>query len=1027
MNLKQIIVSCFFGVLLFTSLAHGQTVSGVVSDGNLPLLGVSVIVKGTNNGVVTDFDGAYTIENVTDNATLVVSYLGFTTKEIAVNGRTKIDIVLEESISALDEVVVVGYGTQNKSTITTSIASVGAEELKEIPSADIAQALQGRAAGVVVTNTGSPGGKTAIRIRGLGTFGDGDPLYVVDGIFTTSINSISPSSIKKVDILKDAAATAIYGSRGSNGVIIVTTDRGSKQKTSFKFNTYTGFQFSNKRYDLLNTEQYVQYIREISAQSDGGGTLVGRIVNDPSFDGNGVDTDWQDELFRSALLTNYDFNVSSGSDKSNFSFGMSFFDQDGIYIDTNFKRYTFNIGSEAQIFKNFKVGQTFALGYTETIAPQISGGREPLYNVIASAPYIPVRDENGIFTSPEGQDVNNSRNQVLIQQQDDNLNRNTSIIGGVYGEYELLEGLTFKSQFGVDLFYNFQDNISRAFQTAGQFNQEFTSIFKLRQNRVSTVFTNTLNYTKSLGEHNFNATLVSERQDIEVELLNGSLQTTLSSEIPELNNGIASSFTVDDNLISYLGRLNYDYQGKYLFQASIRRDKSSIFAPGRQVGWFPAASIGWVASKESFLEDSAINNLKFRASYGVTGNNRVARNRSVNVFEGTLSTRFNYVIDGELTPGVSINGGNNFDLTWEESIKQNYGFDLGIWDNKVTFSAEYFINENDGLIVGEPQAPSSGIPGDPVTGVSLFRNVGDVEVKGLELTFGYNDYEGDFKWNLWANVSTSKSEVTDLGRVDQILQGNFNPPFSEQLTRIALNEPLFHFFGFEFDGVYADEQAIIDDIGADNLDPNSGQTYIVQPGDVRYRDINGDGDITDEDRVVIGDPNPDFTYSVNLSASYKGWDFNALITGVQGVDALNANTWFLQGQENVVNHGTEVLRRWQNPGDITDVPRFRFEGNNPNNRISTRYVQDASYARLKNVTLGYSLPQRALDNAFNGILSKVRIYLQSQNLVTLTEYTGLDPEIEPFFNATGLIVGLNVDRGRAPQPTTFLAGLQIEF
>lgn len=1026
MNFKQIKTTLYFIGVLCSTMVCGQTVTGVVSDGNLPLAGASIVVKGTSNGVVSDFDGLYSLDNVSNDAILQVSYIGYSTKEVPVNGKSEVNIILEENTAQLDEVVVVGYGTQKKSTLTTSIASVDGDQLKEIPAADIAQTLQGRAAGVVVTNTGSPGGRTAIRIRGLGTFGDGEPLYVVDGVFTTSINSISPSSIAKVDVLKDAAATAIYGSRGSNGVIIITTDRGTSGKTSFKFSTYTGFQQSNKRYDLLNTEQYIQFIREISTQSNGG-TIVGRIANNPNFDGNGIDTDWQDELFRSAAITNYDFNASGGSDKGRFSFGLSAFDQDGIYIDTNFKRYTFNIASEAEIFKNFKVGETLALGFTETIAPQINGGREPLYNVIASAPYIPVRNENGVFTSPEGQDINNSRNQVLVQENDDNLSRSNTIIGSLYAEFELFKGLTFKSQYGVDMFFNLQDNISRAFQTTGQFNQEFTSIFKQRRNRLSKIFTNTLNYNASLEKNNFNLTLVSERQNTKDEVSNGSLQTTLSSEIPELNNGIASTFTVTDNLISYLGRLNYDYDSKYLFQASVRRDKSSIFAEGKQVGWFPAASVGWVASNESFLKDTQVNNLKFRASYGVTGNNRVARNSSVNVFEGTLSTRFNYVIDGQLTPGVSINGGNNFDLTWEESVKQNYGFDLGLWQNKFTFSAEYFINGSDGLIVGEPQAPSAGIPGDPIAGVSLFRNVGDVEVKGIELTFGYNDYEGDFKWNLWANISTSKSNVTSLGNVDQILQGSFNPPFSEQLTRIAADEPLFHFFGYEFDGVYSDEQAIIDDIGADNLDANSGQSYIVQPGDVRYKDINGDGDITSADRVVIGDPNPEFTYSANLSANYKNWDASALITGVQGVDALNANTWFLQGQENVVNHGIEVLRRWQNPGDITDVPRFRFEGNNPNNRISTRYIQDASYARLRNVTVGYSLSDKTLDDAFKGVVSKFRFYLQSQNLLTLTKYSGLDPEIEPFYNATGLIVGLNVDRGRAPQPTTFLAGIQIEF
>ncbi|GGD19375.1 SusC/RagA family TonB-linked outer membrane protein [Hyunsoonleella pacifica] len=1006
-----------------------QTITGTVSDGVSPLPGASIIEKGTNNGTTADFDGKFSLNLTSKNPVISVSFLGYISKEITVNEKTVITIKLDEDLQALDEVVVIGYGSQQRSTLTTSISSVKSEELNEIPVADISQTLQGRAAGVSISAGGAPGSRTLVSIRGLNTFGDGEPLYVVDGVFTNSINNIDPASIEKIDVLKDAAAAAIYGSRGSNGVIIVTTKQGVVGRTSFTFSTYTGFQQSNQRYDLLNTEQYVQYIKEINAQ-DEGGTLVSVINNNPLFDGNGIETDWQDALFRTAALTSYNFGANGGTEKAKYNFSFSAFDQDGIYIDTNFKRYTFNANSEAKINDNFKIGETFAYGYTETIAPQTSGGRVPLYNIIAAAPYIPVRNPDGSFAGPNAGDVNNSRNQVRVQETEDNLNRATSLIGSLYAEFKLLEGLTLRSQFGLNARYDYQDNISRAFVTTGRFGQQNTVISKRRTNSISTILTNTLNYSKSFGNHYFNATLVAEQQKDKTEVLTGDLSTDVTSEIPEVQNGISNSFTIPVKLVSYLGRLSYNYKEKYLIQGSIRRDKSSFFAPENSVGWFPGASIGWIASKEKFLENSdVINNLKFKASYGITGNNRLPNSGSrVNQFQPSVAPSFNFPIDEARQNGFTVVGANNRDLVWEQGINQNYGFELGLWNNKVTFAADYFNNRSDGLIVGEAQRPSAGIPGDGLTGVVLPKNVGDVEVEGLELTLGYNDYEGDFKWSFWGNVSRSESNVITLGSVTQQLrQASFNPPFSEQLSRLAPGEPIFHFYGLEFEGVYSDEQAIIDHLGADNLDSNSGQVFLPRPGDVRYRDVNGDGDIDEQDRFVIGDPNPDFTFAANIKANYKNFDLSMLITGVYGVDALNANIWFLQGQENVTNHSVDVLRRWQNPGDITDIPRFRFEGNNPNNFISTRYLQDASYARLRNITLGYSFPSDLLNDTFKGVLSKARLYLQGQNLVTLTEYSGLDPEIAPFYGANGLLQGTSIDRGEAPRPQTFIIGLQLEF
>lgn len=1014
--------------------AQGNRLTGQITDENgEPLIGATIIVVGTTIGSATDIDGNYTLDLPNNAESITISYIGYTTETLSINSRSVINVSLIPNLEQLAEIVVVGYGTQRRTDLTTAISTVKAEDISEIPAASVEQTLQGRAAGVTVVNGGSPGERTAVRIRGLSTFGNGDPLYVVDGVFTSSLTNINPSSIKKIDILKDAAAAAVYGSRGSNGVIIITTDRGIAGKTTFKLNAYTGVQNSNQRYDVLNTEQYVNYIREINAQGqvpNGGGTTIDVVNDDPTFNGNGVETDWQDELFRTAPITSYDFSAQGGSENGTFSVGASAFDQEGIYIDTEFKRYTLNFNSELNITDKFTVGQTFALGYSDRVAPQISDGREPLFNVLASAPYTLVRNPDGSFSGSTSEDANNSRNQIRVQDSDDNRSRNTSLIGSIYGQYEIIEGLTFRSQFGLDAFYFLNDRILRAYDEGGQFSKDDTNVTKVRSNQISRIFTNSLSYNKTFGGvHNFDLTLVSERQDITFETTTASSINDVTSQINELvaTGAATSSSTEDEILISYLGRINYNYDGKYFFSGSIRRDKSSRFGPNNQVGIFPAASVGWALSKEPFLEGNPmITNLKLRASYGVTGNNTIARNS----FNATLASIFNYPIGAsqELGLGTAPNGFSNLDLKWEESTKTNVGVDLGLWNDKFTFSFEYFSNQSDDLLIATRAFNSAGVPGGSNRGGAVSRNAADVGVDGFEITFGYNDYEGDFKWSAWANISRSESVVNNTGPEDQILQAQFDP-LQTTLSRLSSGDPFYHFFGFVFEGVYSTEQDIIDHLGADNVqrfDGASDAAYLARPGDVRYADLNGDGDITDEDRTIIGDPNPDFTFSANLRAEYKGFDASLLLNGVQGVDAFNGLVFNLESQENVLNRGVEVLRRWQQPGDITDIPRFRF-GQNSNNNVSTRYIQDASYVRLKNLTVGYTLPESLLGKAFKGGLNKVRVYVQTLNLLTITDYEGLDPEIEPYYSGSGIIEGLGIDRGRGPQPRTFIGGIQIQF
>lgn len=1059
-SLKNLSVLTLLTLLNFSATAQESEITGIVTSEGDPIPGVNVLLEGTTIGTVTDANGKYQISAASNVKVLVFSFIGMETQKVEVAGRSIIDVSMDFDILSLSEVVVVGYGTQKRSDLTAAISSVSETDIAEIPLASVGQVLQGRAAGVSVTNSGGPGQPALVRIRGLSTFGNGDPLYVVDGVFTSSINNINQSSIKSIDILKDAAASAVYGSRASNGVIIITTDKGTAGKVKFKLNVSTGVQSSNKRYDVLNTEQYIQYITEINEQNNSGidGTEVG-VIQDridaglPAFDGNGVNTNWQDALFQNGKISSIDFSASGGSEKGTYSFGASSFNQEGVYIDTNFDRYAFNANSSANITDKLTVGETLSVGFSETIAPQISDGRQPLFNVLASAPYTPIFDGAGGFAGQTNQDANNSRNQIRVQNTDDNISKSTTLIGSIYGQYEIIDGLTIKTQLGLDAYYNQFNTHLRSYEESGtdgqdgQFKKIASDATKRRTNQISTIITNSLSYNKAFANvHNVGVTAVYEKQETTIEQVGASSTNALSnvsSELVSANPGVASA-SLDEILISYLGRVNYNYDGKYFFSGSIRRDKSSRFFEPNAAGIFPAASLGWLVSKESFLSGNPIiSRLKVRASIGVTGNNSIPRNR----FNPLLSQNFNYTLDDAISTGVAPGGFANRDLTWEESTKMNIGFDAGFLNDKFTASFEYFTNESTDLLIGRLAPPTTGVPGillgtGAANGGPIAENAAAVDVKGIEITLGYNDTQGDFQWSAWGNVSTAVSTVVSTGPDPANVIKNANSAaFATQLSNLAVGLPFYHFNGFIFEGVYSTEQDIIDHLGADNVvGSGSTQTYQVNAGDARYADISGpdgvpDGDIDAFDRTVIGDPNPDFTYAISLRASYKGIDASALISGVQGVDIFNANKFSLESQELVLNRGTEVLRRWQNPGDITDVPRYRFGGQNSNNAQSTRWIEDGSYARLKNITIGYTLPESALNKAFKGTKIKVRLFVSARNLITVTKYNGQDPEVAPFYGATngaiqGLgsaVQGIGIDQGRAPQPKTFMGGVQIEF
>jgi TonB-linked SusC/RagA family outer membrane protein len=971
--------------------SQSKTVSGTVKDAMGELLpGVSVVVNGTQKGVQTDFDGLFKIENISPTDELVFAYIGMTGQTILVGDRTNIDVVLTASLESLDEIVVVAYGKQSRKTVTGAIATVDAAEMAALPVTNAEQALQGRAAGVTIVNSGAPGSSPQVLIRGLGTFGNSSPLYVIDGVIVGNLSGISPSDIENVSILKDASTTALYGARGSNGVVLVTTKTGKTGRGKLNFSAYTGAQVVTKRYNLMNTTQYLQFAANNDVFPDRPAAI---------FENN---TDWQDEIFQVGLIQDYKLDYSKGTENSTQFFSAEYLKQEGTIINTGFDRYSFRANSSYTTGK-FKFGQTMSISLSKSKGEQMGGGRTLITHAIKSVPFLPVYNPNnpGGFQGPSNAgDDQDAENPVRIQTLPTFSTNNLGIIGSLYGEYNILEGLKFRTQIGLDYFNSRNSTFVPSFSDdpSNTHSQDFASYSTGASWGQALVFTNSLNYVKTFAEkHNVEFLALAEKTENTSLGFGGSARNLVTDELQQFG---SDSQTIGSNnskttRLGYLARLNYNYDSKYIFSASVRRDASSRFGANYRWGTFPSASLGWVLSEEDFIgDDSSINNLKLRGSYGITGNDAIGDYR----YAATLVGDFQYPLGDTNGAGFTENGGSNPDLKWEEISMFNIGLDVGLFNNKFTASLEYFKNTSDDLLVQLPTALSSGSHAGNIT-----ANVGSVETKGFEAIFGYNDSEGDFTWSANFNIGSSSNKVLFLG-VDEI------PGFALQdagvnVTNIQEGESINHFYGYISDGIYQN-QAEVDAVFSG--DPT--QTAI-QPGDIRYKDISGDGKIDADDRTVLGDGLPDFTYGLNLSANYKNFDASLFITGVQGVDVYNTVRFDLEGGSRRVFNGTTALLDSWTPGNLTtSMPRFG--GATENFAVSDRFIENGSYTRLKNISLGFTVP----NDVFNGYFTKFRVYASAQNLLTITGYNGLDPELTS-----------GVDLGRYPQPKSFLFGVQVSF
>jgi len=998
-----------FGVHLDLNAQDVQKViTGTITDTETgdPLVGATVVIVGTNNGAITDPQGRFLLNVSGEDASLIISYTGYERQEIPVGDQTEFAIALKLEDRVLKEVIIVGYGNQERAKVTGAISNVSSEEINELPVFTADQALQGRAEGVMVMNNGSPGADPVLRIRGLGTTGDNSPLIVVDGVIVQGLGDINPNDIESISVLKDASTTAIFGAQGSNGVVMITTKKGKKGQPTLTFNAYGGVQAVTNRFEVMNREQYLQH-------AENWGVAQGRI-DDPQYaDLINNDTDWQDEIFQNGIMQSYNLALAGGGEASTFRIGAGYINQEGVLLNTGSERYTFRANSDYTLGR-LKIGQNLSTSIVNRQPENTAGGRSAIEHAIKMPPYLPVFNESniggyqGVDNSLDAQDAENPVRVLAHPQRNQN---RINLLGNLYAELEIIEGLKFKTQLGLDYWQFKNDDFTPSFYgepTA----VPFAVIGKGFGTHQQVTAFSQLNYVKTFNkDHNLDVLVLGERNSSVDSRAGASSTNEITDEISNLtnNDALIGSFEFSYLRIGYLGRLNYDYQGKYIFAGSYRRDASSRFGSNNRWAGFYSLAAGWVISSESFFpQDGPISFLKLRASQGTVGNDRIGDYRySSSINTGSYNTSFVDALSGEtyLGPGTTAGNVASPDLRWETTTMTNVGFDMHFFNGALQVSGEYYRNLSDDLLVNVQLTPSLG-------GHNGFgpRNVGSVLVDGLEFNIGYNDAFGDFRWSTNLNLSTTQNTVVDLGG-EVIQNGNFeNVPLLRSTEQLPLN----HFFGFVTDGIFQSTEEILTSPLQEN----------AQPGDIKFRDISGpdgvpDGIIDDQDKTLIGNPIPDVTLGFSANAEYKNFDFSVLIIGMYGNEIYNTNIWDLEGGRRFFNAGPQALDAWTPTNRDTDIPRITTDPQNL--QPSTRFIEDGSFTRLKNIILGYTIPD------LPGNLGKVRFYISGQNLYTLTNYSGLDPEV-----GSSALVGNNssqvgVDRGNYPLPKSFIGGIQLNF
>lgn len=988
--------------------------SGTVSDGTMPLPGVSVLVKGTSFGTQTDLDGKFTLSGISSGSVVTFSFIGFEEYEHLVNDNAEISVTLKEDQNLLDEVVIIGYGTQRKRDVTGAVSVVEAKTLDRLKPVKVEQALQGTVSGVNVTaRSGAPGADFDIRIRGIATNGVNSPTVIIDG-YVGELGLLNPNDIESITVLKDAQA-AIYGTIGANGVILVTTKSGKRNtKTTFNYNTYTGFQETSRKIPMLNATEYALLVNESYANG-------GQVIPYPNVTGLGIGTDWQNEVFSTGVpIINHDINISGGSDKITYSISGSHIDQEGIVggDKSGFLRNTARVALGADLTEKLKVSTNVIYTYFNRKSLNENNLGSVLFNALNAPPTLNPYNSDGTHTlipstTGLGIEVINPLAQIANTHNDYDYRK----INGNFGlEYQLFEDFKINSSIGFNTSNSESRDFGKQISYGGKVFDNIRSYVTqgaIKDNNYSFDLYGT--YSKTLwDDHNIVATLGNT---VFKSWGNGLFATgydipynswefadiSLANGLPTSKN--VGSYVYDERRLSYFGRLQYDYKGKYLFSAMLRRDASTHFGPEERVAIFPSFTAGWVVSDESFFGESKyIDFLKIRASYGTLGNDQIGSNR----YTGLLNGEATYVLDGVLVNGLAQGVLANPRIHWEESEKLDIGIDMNFFGRKLEFVADYFIDKRNSLLI--QYIPVSGITGVYAPGSgSPTANAGSVENRGLELALNFNhSFSDDFSISAGYNVTFLKNKVLAVDNGTGFIESGAFGVGNPAPTRMEVGMPMGYFYGYVTDGIFQNQSEV---------DSHPSQIALgaeASPGDIRYVDINGDGVIDSNDRTNIGNAIPDAVMGFNFQMNYKGFDFSCYTFASVGNDLIRNYERTL----NDVNRLNYTLDRWTGEGTSNSTPRVTT-GATTNTVFSDYYVEDASYIRIQNVQLGYTIPKDFFGKTG---LDRVRIYVAANNLYTFTKYKGFDPGA----NSGDPIAG-GIDYGFYPIPRTYMLGVNINF
>ncbi len=994
----------FFAVLFtfLTGEAMAQNIKKVtgtiIDEQGEPIIGASVMIKSANQlgqGTITDVNGKFSIE-AADDATLLISYIGYHNKEIAISGKNDLQIILQINATELETVVVVGYGVMRRKDLTGAVSSVGEKSLKDQPVANIGEALQGRASGVQITNSGAPGSNVAIRIRGISTINDSEPLLVIDGVPTDMpLNALNPDDIEAVDILKDASATAIYGSRGANGVVLVTTKKGKSGDGALSFSSNWGIQTATSVPKLLNASQFASLHNEMIANYNDPGMIQRPDFADPTILGTG--TDWMNTLLSSAAIENYALSYSGGTDKSNYYVSGGILNQNGIVENTSFKRYTVQFNNESRVKPWLKFGNNLSLSHD--LKKQ---GDYNIREAMAALPTQAIFNNDGTYSGPGEPaywygDLKNPLGRALINNQQ---TTGHNALGNIFAEIRFTDQLIFKTLGGIDFKFWEQQNFSPKYDWK-PIPQPESFRNETSNKSLTYLWDNTLSFMETFNDkHHVNVMIGSSAQNNVFNNIGASIQSFLSDNNNQLSNGLkdptVSGSRSEWSLLSFMSRINYNYDDKYLLTATIRRDGSSRFSEDNRWGTFPSLAAAWRISEEDFFnKNSWINDLKLRVGYGVTGNQGGIDNYA---YYTRLRTG-QYVFNENSVPSLFPLVMPNPDVTWETVKQWNTGVDL-IFKQRVNISLDAYIKNTTNMLVPMSVPITTGYSDIFVPSI----NAGEVQNKGLELSILSQNITGEFEWNTNLNISYNHNKVVSMNNGIPLFTGD-----DINMTKIRVNadgHPINSFYGYVTNGIFQNQTEV--------------NNYSIQvpggtaAGDIKFKDLDNSGVIDDNDRSFIGNPTPVLAFAMNNSINYKNFDFQLFLQGVAGNDIYNANRIWQESMSIPQNQTTRVLDRWTGEGTSNSMPRAVFSDPNKNTRHSNRFIEDGSYLRLKNLTLGYTLPHSISKRASLDVL---RLYLSCQNLYTFTNYSGFDPEV----GTSG------VDLSTYPLTRTVSLGLNVKF